>query len=161
MTADELPPPRRIIWFDPGETTGAALWLPDTQFFTSFELGSLHLTGELLKRHLSPLTWVGYEAYTVRPGGARVKFRPDSLEVIGMVKWLVWEHQARLLPPQQAADRKIGVLHLKKLGWHRPGGDDDNAAAAHLLAFLLSQQLLPAELLKKITSQEGDAHDCS
>jgi hypothetical protein len=108
--------------------------------------------GEWLARHLDCSTWVGWEAFTVRPGSARVKFEPDSLEVIGMTRWLAYHQDARMLKPQQPSDRSIGLLHLKRVGWRVPGQDHRNDAAAHLLAFLLANQLAPAEMLDSITT---------
>jgi hypothetical protein len=143
------PVPGTVAWLDPGKTTGWASWSPTAGEFESGELLFLPL-GEWLRQRLSVTVWLGWEAYTVRPGGARIKFQPDSLEVIGMTRWLAYSQYARVLPPQQPSARQTGLLHLKSAGWHRPGLGHANDAAGHLLAFLLAYRLAPPELMGKI-----------
>jgi hypothetical protein len=148
------PQPHVLIWLDPGKLTGYALWYPERQRFGSGELGVMPLGEflEVLVTECGPMAWVGYEDYTIRPGTGVLDSAGMALEVTGITHWLTHRHHARLLKPQQPADRSFGEKHLRAIGWHKPtpGGHAD-VAAAHLLSFLAGYFLVPGELLKRIT----------
>lgn len=146
--------PQRIIWLDPGKITGWASWRLTACEFESGQFPFAPL-GEWLRRYLCPATWLGWEAYTVRPGGAHIKFQPDSLEVIGMARWLAYHQNARVLPPQQPGDRVLGARHLRAVRWVQPGQNHANDAAAHLLAFLLGNALASISITSRL-SGDGD-----
>jgi hypothetical protein len=145
------------MWLDPGLATGWAVWYPLTRKFLSGVANGLVTAVTYVKAVLStPLSHaaVGWEAFTIRPGSSRLRLDTTALEVIGAVKWVAHELGVTILPPAQPADRSLGQKHLKALGWHQPGPDHADSAAAHLAAYLLRDRLMPAELLAKITSEE-------
>jgi hypothetical protein len=97
---------------------------------------------------------VGWEAFTIRPGSSRLALDTTALEVIGAVKWIAHTLGVKVLKPAQPGERKLGQRHLMAVGWHRTGPDHADAAASHLLAYLIRERQLPAGMLAKITDKE-------
>jgi hypothetical protein len=148
--------PEVIMWLDPSNPSGWATWRPRTESFSSGELSFNHL-GALISgiSDVPEDVWLGWEAYTIRPGSGRIKQDGISLQVIGMARWLAYDQGMRQLKPQQPSDRTLGLKHLKAVGWHNPGKEDADDAAAHLLAFLLNHKVLPQSFLEKVLAQLG------
>jgi hypothetical protein len=151
-----------ITWLDPGGTTGIATWTPDPGTETgSGEFRSrqedFRSTGNYLNMLMrdNPGTMLGYEQYNITPG-RYVKHDGSSLMVIGMARWLALVHGAVMLPSQPPSARKLGMQHLKTLGWYRPGLGHANDAAGHLLVWLLKENLLPEELKEKLRGNSRD-----
>jgi hypothetical protein len=151
--------PSFFMWIDPGLTTGWAMWYPATYHFYSGNVTGLipaaaHVQNAL--RLPSRRAAIGWEPFAIRPGSSRLALDTTALEVIGAVKWIAYALNATVLPPSQPSDRKLGELHLRTLGWHRPGPDHADSAASHLLSYLLRERLLPADLLAKITRKQEE-----
>jgi len=145
---------RACIWLDPGGTTGIATWDYDKVAFGSHQ-SDWQMTGTYIEKiaaWLGPELEIGYESYTITPG-SHVKHDGSALLIIGMVRWLAYRHGATLLQSQQPSARKLGLLHLRKLGWYRAGTQHANDAAAHAAVYLMKTNQLPAELKERI------AHD--
>jgi hypothetical protein len=145
-----------VIWVDPGAPSGYAVVDPRDWHFQSGELHMLAL-GEVLRRrcHSSPVSALGWEAFTIRPGTSRITTDTSAPETIGMLRWLAYYYNIPVLPAQNPDAMVLGQLHLKAVGWYNPGLGDANSAAGHLLAYLLKNHLLPQHLLEKITAQLG------
>lgn len=144
--------PLRVIWFDPGLTTGWAL-LSHDGWFDSGQAG-FHDMGEMLCNEADiygPTLWVGWELYNVTQGGGQSGTPKYSLETIGMLKWICHAYGVTVLKPVPSASRKLGdELKLKKLNWRKRGQVHANDAAMHLLAWHLRENRLPPDLLSRV-----------
>jgi hypothetical protein len=149
-----------LIWLDPGAPSGWASFSQKTGFFESGELHLLAL-GELLSRRLETAAGIGWEKFTIRPGSGRYASDTTALEVTGMARWLAYKHNVLVLNEVQPDARSLGERHLKTLGWRKPGLEDANVAAAHLLSHCLLNRLLPAPLLAQITGGLGEESKAS
>jgi hypothetical protein len=135
--------PAVVVWLDPGATTGWARWDVYAAEFRSGE-DNFTGTGQLMNLWLSyDETWLGWEAFTIRPGSSRMKQDGSSWRVIGMLEWLAFRHRATVIKPQNPDARTLGLKNLKRVGWHAPGKDHANDAAAHLLSFLIRYHVTP------------------
>jgi hypothetical protein len=146
----------RVIWLDPGKMTGWAS-LGSDMSFSSGQLDFFNLGHELesyARFHNNQLA-VGYEQFIVTP--STVASDPEySLEVIGLVKWIVYTYNCTMLAPVPSASRKLGMDggKLQKLKWHKPGRVHANDAAAHLLAWLLREGKTPLPLVAELFPEE-------
>lgn len=146
------------IWIDPGESTGWALWTSDGTF-ASGQDAAYYVENELyqLLMAAAPRVEVGWEQYVII-GGSRLRHDGSALRVIGFLEWVTRYAGCRLLKPVPSSARNLGQdgAKLQSLGWHVPGRRDANAAAAHLLAYLLREGLLPQHLLRKLVDGSLD-----
>jgi hypothetical protein len=143
--------PSIVVWLDPGTVTGWAWWDTYAESFRSGESEFIPLGSRLASwlndaDRLGHDVWLGWEAFTIRPGSGRMKQDGSSLQVIGVARWLAWCHGAVIVKPQNPDGRTLGLKNLKRVGWHSPGQDHANDAAAHLLSFLLRYHVLPPSL---------------
>jgi len=141
----------RVIWVDPGESTGWALWGADGSFASGQDEAYVVENG--IYAALMGSAWryqVGWEQYLIT--GSRVRHDGSALRVIGFLEWVTRYTETRRLKPMPSSARNLGQDgdKLRVLGWHAPGRRDANAAAAHLLAHLLRDNLLPRPLLRKL-----------
>jgi hypothetical protein len=146
-----------ICWLDPGATTGiAAYTFRAGGSFHSWQL-QFSETGrriEELAGDWGPLH-LGYESFTITPG-SHVRHDGSALMSIGMARWLAFKHGIAMLPSQPPSARRLGLKHLKTVGWYRPGLGHANDAAAHLLTYFLAKNLLPEELKERLRGNSGD-----
>lgn len=154
----QLQIPDLILWVDPGESTGWAAWLtypiavqpqlPEPPRFLSGQAPRFDACDQVrrLLLHFGPNAAVGWEDFLVAGGHPHDQ---SALKVIGTLEWLCHHQDARVLSPQPSSARNLALRgdHLRRLGWHRPGERDANAAAAHLLAYLLRTNQLPTGLI--------------
>lgn len=103
---------------------------------------------------MSPVS-LGYEQFNITPG-SHVKHDGSALMVIGMARWLAWKHGMAMLPSQPPSARRLGLKHLKTLGWYRPGQQHGMDAAGHLGTYMISNDLLPEELKERLRGDSGD-----
>lgn len=147
-----LSDPLRVMWFDPGLTTGWAVMSHDGWFDSG--QAAFHDVGELLAGDAEVYgasLWVGWELYNVTAGGGKAGTPKYSLETIGMLKWICHCFNATMLKPMPSSARKLGdELKLKRLGWRKPGQVHANDAAMHLLAWTLREKRLPTHLLAQV-----------
>jgi hypothetical protein len=148
---------RTIIWVDPGKSTGWALWNTLGTFISgqddAFNVEcELHTVVSTAAHRLE----IGWEQYLIT--GGRVKHDDGALLVIGYLEWITRYFNCAVLKPMPSSARNLGRdgSKLEILGWHVPGRRDANAAAAHLLAFLLREGLLPQETLHRLVSEGLD-----
>ena len=141
--------PAIILWVDPSEVAGWITWRPRTGLVDGGEFHMFEI-GQMLSRWKGLDIWLGWEMFTIRPGTSRMTKDTTAPECIGMLRWLAHYHNYRILKPQTADARILGVKNQQAIGWYTPGKDDQNAAAAHLLSFALEHELLPPHMLKKI-----------
>jgi hypothetical protein len=147
------------IWLDPGATTGVAAWDFDRRLFRSWQEDFLR-TGQLignlaeLQGPESPIR-LGYEQYNILPGSF-ARHDGSALMVIGMARWLCLLNNIGMLPSQPNSARRLGLRHLKTLGWHVPGRGHANDAAGHLATWMITGDLLPGELKERLRGDSGD-----
>lgn len=142
-----------VIWLDPGKTTGWASY----GFGQTFMSGQADFakTGDMIEAYAELYRdglAVGCENYIETTTGSQRGRAEYSLKTIGMVEWLCLRHGAVLLPTMPSSSRNLGRTggKLHKLGWHKPGQDHANDAAAHLLTWLLKENRLPTEDTDKL-----------
>jgi hypothetical protein len=139
------------VWLDPGATTGIATWNFRTGQFRSCQEDFLRTgrflveMGEYAERPIS----LGYEQFNITPG-SYVHHDGSALMTIGMARWLTLVHEFKLLPSQPNSARRLGLKHLKTLGWHVPGRGHANDAAGHLATWMITGDLLPEELKERL-----------
>lgn len=152
-----------VMWVDPGETTGIAVYSWVTDAVTHRELEFPHV-GEYLeamcmanKNRLS----IGWERFIITAQTARNSQAPWSLEVIGMTRWLVHRHGCVQLQPALPGDRELGNERwVRALGWMPPRKKTDRdayAATQHLLAWMLRNNVLPREHQQKLFTTLDEA----
>jgi len=143
-----------IVWVDPGESTGWAVWTGDGTFVSGQD-DAYHVESQIYRSLMAhaPRLEIGWEQYLIT--GSRVKHDGSALRVIGFLEWVTRYAGCRTLKPMPSSARNLGQDgdKLRKLGWHAPGRRDANAAAAHLLAHLLRDGLLPQAMLRQLVSE--------
>lgn len=139
-----LPP--AVMWVDPGGMTGIALY---TRFESKLEVDEypFQRAGEVIwnyLRHFRGNIAVGWERFTILPDTHKLTPQPEAIEVIGVTRFLAMSFSARMLTPaNQHTPDKLDQARLKALGWWRPGKDDAQSAAAHMLNWMLREGELP------------------
>lgn len=153
---------RAILWADPGATTGLAAYFfnrGDGEFWCAQE--QFRETGErveLLAREYGAELSLGYERFSITPGSGAgfIKHDGSALMVIGMLRWLALRHGTVMLPSQSPSDRRLGLAHLRDVGWYKSGKEHARDAAAHLLVNAMRDGWLPEELKVKLRGTRGN-----
>lgn len=143
-----------VLWFDPGETTGYAMY--DIRR-DEFRAGQLTLTGvgemltSLVHDQAVELA-VGYERFIVTDQGSKYASPEYPLKVCGIIDWLVYHHRYTMLKAMPSSSRNLGRDggKLHKLGWWTPGKVHANDAAAHLVAWLLKTRKMPQHRIAQL-----------
>jgi hypothetical protein len=143
------------IWLDPGGTTGIAAWDFGQGTFRSWQEDFL-TTGRLLDNLFGTCrpAWLGWEQYNILPG-SYARHDGSALMVIGMARWLGLVHGVGNLPSQPNSARRLGLKHLKTLGWYSVGRGHANDAAAHCATWMITNDLLPEELKERLRGSGG------
>jgi hypothetical protein len=142
-----------VLYIDPGETTGWAMWASNT--FGSGQKDFLE-TGNFLDAITlqgGSLLKIGWEAFLI---GAHTARKPGShwaIESIGVARYyalkrgcvILPSYPSSSLPPDTIRDRQ-----LKRIGWHKPGRPHANDASHHLMRYMLSSKVMPEEMVKKV-----------
>jgi hypothetical protein len=140
-----------VLWIDPGKMTGIALFHrpfgPDSSHEAvvnefGFQDAGGHIASicQMYRDYLH----IGWEDFTVRPHTPSIDAH-HALEMIGVARWHAGRNGCKLLTPAKPGDRNVATQEmLNALGWWRPGLDDAQSAAQHLLAWLLRTGNLPA-----------------
>lgn len=143
-----------IVWFDPGKTTGAARYDPETDHFASGQYTDVELHAMLLAlidNYRGRLA-VGWELYIQTPRakpGTQAKY---SHHAIGIIENLCEKHDVPVLKgqPSSARSLKSTVVFLRRLGWYTPGKPHANDAACHLFRHLIRQRPVPENIRKRL-----------
>lgn len=155
-----LPP--AVLWIDPGQMTGIATLLSnDASWGTmvlkgtepSFAADEFPFAAacpeiEGLCRRYGQTLAIGWERFDIndrthKKTQAGIK---DALHVIGVCRYLTGKYNCRFLgEAQQHTPDSTDRQRLQLLGWWRPGKDDAQSAAAHMLRWLIREnELHPA-----------------
>lgn len=142
--------PDVIAWFDPGLTTGGAVYdiLADRHAsgqYTYEELG--HYLDALYDVHGERLA-IGWELYiqTPRPRpGAKAEHSQKAIEIISQ---RCEEHGIPVLKGQPSSARmaRSTVIFLRRLGWYKPGQQHANDASCHLFRHLIKMKPVPEKV---------------
>lgn len=136
-----------VLWVDPGGMTGLATYHPQGGFWCD-EL-DFTTTGRVVNEithNFAGRLLVGWERFTIGPGTHknRAGDAHSAIEAIGVVRFMATIHECPLLTPAAPGDRdKATMAMLKALGWWKPGKDDAQSAAQHLLAWMLRSGCVP------------------
>jgi hypothetical protein len=135
-----------VLWLDPGKMTGWAR-LRDGKGFESGEAWP-QLAGDIMQDHCrqSREALVGWEQFNITPATYRLRGSSETIEIIGVIRWLAIRHDAQILPAaSRQARMTVSSETLKKFGWYRPGLGHANDAARHLLAWMIRSGALEEE----------------
>lgn len=155
-----LPP--AVLWADPGKMTGVAvLSSNDASWGTMFLKGTEPSFAanefpfrpacdeiEAFCRRYGASLAIGWERFDIN-ADTHKKTREgitDALHMIGVLRYLTGHYRCRFLgEAQQHTPDAIEKRHLARLGWWRPGKDDAQSAACHMLRWLIREnELTPA-----------------
>jgi hypothetical protein len=152
--------PEAVLWIDPGMDTGlAALIDHGTRFYCDeyrfMEAGSnIERFCQLYGRRAA----VGWESYVVDPARPQ-KDAHHALEMIGVARRYATLSMCQQIEPASPGKMKPATTAmLKRLGWWVPAKDDAQAAARHMLAWLMRTGQVPPrerELLNQLAERAG------
>lgn len=162
------PLPPALLWIDPGKMTGLASLTTETQFHNlafiadefDFQGAGYMIEGMCVywKRKIA----VGWERFTITPNTHKKTRQPEAMEVIGVARYICGKYGCQVLEPaQQHTPDASDQARLRALGWWKPGKDDAQSAAAHMLNYLLRTGTLPAReaaILRQLREQ-GDGRE--
>lgn len=151
---------RAVLFADPGGTTGLAAYFFDKgsgEFWCGqYGFAETGRTVEMLCEEYGADLSLGYERFTILPGAGSVKHDGSALMVIGMLRWLSLRHGTVSLPSQAPSDRRLGLKHLRTVGWYKPGLEHARDASAHLLVHGMKYGWLPEEVKGKLRGAGGN-----
>lgn len=147
-------PPRNILAFDPGGTTGYAV--AGERFYA----GELHGDFETQALAMSELFYkytpgfVVCETYTITQRTAHLSQQPEALMLIGMVRWFVSRTEATLTMQKPSVAKSFATdAKLREMTWFSPTtGGHANDATRHLLTWMASNGKLDNETLKRLVA---------
>lgn len=153
-----------VLWIDPGKVTGVAVYDPAARDFQRavqdeypFEQASRQIAA--ICRFYGSRLLVGWENFIIGPQTHKKSADAHhAIEMIGVARWEALRNGCLILQPASPGDRLISTREmLTALGWWRPGKDDAQSAAQHLLAWMLRTGSLPADVAVKLA--ELRVHD--
>jgi hypothetical protein len=152
--------PQAVLWIDPGMDTGLAALVNHGTLFYCDEFGFME-AGTNIERFCQlygPRAAVGWERYDVDPHRPQ-KDAHHALEMIGVARRYSTMHLCQQIEPALPGKRKTATMAmLKALGWWVPAKDDAQAAASHMLAWLMRTHQVPPreqELLDQLAERAG------
>lgn len=127
-----------IFGIDPGEHVGVLRFELLTHKVEMDVCEGLEKAGSWLEDRLDVGDICATERYTATSGSVRRTFQPETLEVIGMVRWQVFKVRGVYLLQTAAEAKKVAPNDvLRALGWWRKGDPDHVRRAAAQAAFAL------------------------
>lgn len=139
-----------IAWFDPGATTGGAVYDITTDAFTSGQYTPTELAAMLEKLVVShgKRLAVGYELYIQTPRPRPGSSAKPSNDAIAIIDRACTEHDIARIKGQPSSARmlKSTVVFLRRLGWYKPGQGHANDAACHLFRHLIRMKPVPEKV---------------
>lgn len=137
--------PQAVMWVDPGMMTGLAALIDHGTRFYCDEYGFME-AGTNVERFCSMYCQraaVGWERYDVDPSRPQ-KDAHHALEMIGVVRRYATMYCCQQITPANPGKMKpVSTRMLQELGWWVPAKDDAQAAARHLLAWLMRTNQVP------------------
>lgn len=163
------PLPPALLWIDPGKMTGVANLTIDSGYGSlafsvdeyDFQAAGYMIEGTCIywKRNLA----IGWERFTITGQTHKKTRQPEAMEVIGVARYVSHKYGCQVLEPAQQHTPDVNdQARLRALGWWKPGKDDAQSAAAHMLNYLLRTGTLPAReaaILRQLREQgDGQEH---
>jgi hypothetical protein len=145
---------QHILFLDPGKLTGYAK-LDDGQFFRSGECSAREVGG-IVEGHCETqcTAVIGWEKFDIMPQTWMMKGSAETIEVIGVIKYVGQKFGAIFTPPvARQAKKQVPDGMLKAMGWHRPGhGGHANDAARLLLSWMIAGRFLSLQQHDTVTA---------
>lgn len=142
--------PDVIAWFDPGLTTGGAVYDIAANHFMSgqYDYATLMRRLDRLRTAYDGRLAIGWELYIQTPRarpGSKAKYSHDAITIIDHA---CSAHGIPKLKGQPSSARmfKSTVVFLRRLGWYKPGMNHANDAACHLFRHLIRMQPIPENI---------------
>jgi hypothetical protein len=138
--------------------TGIAIYERDSARFTSFEhkqpeaMASVWTLCSAWRENLA----IGWERFTIGQKTAKITRAGanTAIEVIGVCKWSAQAWGCTRLPEaQQTTPSAAEQAALRALGWWKPGADDAQSAAAHMLRWMLRTSQAPPAVYAAVQGQ--------
>lgn len=136
-----------IAWYDPGLTTGSAIYDIAADHFRSWQSTHDELPGNV--RHLHDTYGdrlaVGWELYIQTPRPRPGSEAKHSVKAITLITEICETYDIPVIKGQPSSARmaKSTVVFLRRLGWYRPGQQHANDAACHLFRHLIRMKPVP------------------
>lgn len=152
--------PDVIAWFDPGLTTGAAVYDVAGNHFESGQYVADELPSgdhdysavggyldELYQTYGERLT-VGWELYVQTPRPRPGSKARHAVGAIALIHNTCALHGIPQIKGQPSSARlaKSTVVFLRRLGWYQPGQQHANDAACHLFRHLVRMKPIPQKV---------------
>lgn len=152
-----LPP--MVLWIDPGLMTGLAWLWGDPGQGWQFEAGEYEFeqAGHLIHSTAAhgDLCWIGWERYDINTRLPQTDAH-HAIEMIGVARYAARSRRCRVLTAaQQHTPKPLDRQRLQALGWWRPGKDDAQSAACHMLNWLLRANEVPPNVQAVLDSLKG------
>lgn len=142
--------PDVIAWFDPGTTTGGALYDIMANHFDSKQYSpeELPVAVEALCLAYRDRLMIGYELYVQTPRPRAGSSAKPSNDAIAVIDQACARHGIPQIKGQPSSARmaKSTVVFLRRLGWYRPGQGHANDAACHLFRHLIRMKPVPEKV---------------
>lgn len=139
--------PDVIAWFDPGLTTGAAVYDITHDRFTAgqYTYGELPPFMDELDCMYGRRLAVGYELYVQTPRPRPGSTAKHSVTAITQIDQECTEHGIPQIKGQPSSARmaRSTMAFLRRLGWYQPGQQHANDAACHLFRHLIRMKPVP------------------
>lgn len=143
-----------IAWFDPGLTTGAAVYDITADAFHSGQHDYVSLTRQLQEMHdtYGGRLAVGWELYVQTPRPRPGSKAAYSQRAIALIDEACQQHGTPVLKCQPSSARmaKSTAVFLRRLGWYRPGQQHANDAACHLFRHIVRMHPVPENVRKHL-----------
>lgn len=139
-----------IVWFDPGATTGGAVYNITADHFDSkqYTAEELPTAVEAMCVAYGDRLMVGYELYLQTPRPRPGSSAKPSNDAIAVIDQACARHGIPQIKGQPSSARlaKSTVVFLRRLGWYRPGQQHANDAACHLFRHLIRMKPIPEKV---------------
>jgi len=146
--------PDVIAWFDPGTTTGGALYDITNDRFDSkqYSAEELPVAVEALCIGYGRRLAVGYELYIQTPRPRPGSSAKPSNDAIAVIDAACARHATPQIKGQPSSARMLGgtLVFLRRLGWYRPGTRHANDAACHLFRHLIRMKPVPENIRRAL-----------
>lgn len=142
--------PDVIAWFDPGRTTGAAVYDIAADSFRSWQSTNAELPGDLDHLHdrYGERLAVGWELYIQTPRPRPGSKAEHSVKAITTIAKVCDDFGIPVIKGQPSSARlaRSTVVFLRRLGWYQPGQEHANDASCHLFRHLIRMTPVPQKV---------------
>jgi hypothetical protein len=166
--AERVNPYGPVLWIDPGQVTGLAVWVPQQSAvtFTGFLADEWEFSEAadgiewLCSNYRNHLT-MGWEHFSINAAThKKTASAHHAIEMIGVARRYSLQYHCKNVGPAQPEQRKKATMAmLQAIGWWVPGKDDAQSAAQHMLAWMFRAGCVPdreAVTLAALRSRSGE-----